>query len=138
MPHQKTQEPSPTARQCQLAIVDLIMAENTYELDDFAKFVSRLEALDRRFEALRALPEDERGDSARRALAGWDNFRGRIAEVLDLSPEADQAADARVPSDPGDSVALPPAYDRFLASSGRGEERFYVIPAAPAAPANQG
>lgn len=138
MPHQKTQEPSPTARQCQLAIVDLIMAENTYELDDFAKFVSRLEALDRRFEALRALPEDERGDSARRALAGWDNFRGRIADVLDLTPEPDQAGEAQVPSDPGDSVALPPAYDRFLALAGRGEERFYVIPAASPVAASQG
>lgn len=138
MPHQKTQEPSPTARQCQLAIVDLIMAENTYELDDFAKFVSRLEALDRRFEALRAMPEDERGDSARRALAGWDNFRGRIADVLDLAPETDQDGQAQVPSDPGDSVALPPAYDRFLTSTNHGDERFYVIPAAPAVAASQG
>ena len=132
MPHQKTQEPSLTARQCQMAIVDLIMAENTYELDDFAKFVSRLEALDRRFAALRELPDEERGDSARRALAGWDNFRERIAEVLDLAPE--QAHEPPQPDlpEPGDEVRLPASYDRFLTTHYDGS-RIYLIPAAPSA-----
>lgn len=131
MPHQKTPEPSPTARQCQMAIVDLIMAENTYELEDFARFVSRLEALGRRFDALGALPEDERGDSARRALAGWDNFRARIAEALGLAPEEPHEAPVPALPEPGGVVCLPASYDRFLNANHEGR-RVYIIPAAPA------
>ncbi|MCI6548069.1 MAG: hypothetical protein MR874_10530 [Coriobacteriaceae bacterium] len=111
-----------------MAIVDLIMAENAYELDDFARFVSRLEAIDRRFDALRALPDGERGDSARRALAGWDNFRTRIAEGLDLAPEAPQGLPGL--PEPGDEVRLPAAYDRFINVNSEGR-RVYIIPAAP-------
>ena len=124
----------------QQAVISLLLTENSYELEEFERFVDKIAALQARFDAL----DDTDDPRNAQALENWKTFVDGLGAILGLERSiSDEELDELLDADEAEIAKIkvfPYDYRDCLCELKKGEPlkltrgygRYYIIPESEA------